>query len=402
VLGIGGVRMLEALGFRIKKYHMNEGHCALLALELLYKNGTDVDKVRESCIFTTHTPVEAAHDKFSYELISELLGEADLSLLKKYGGQDKFNMTLFALNMSNYVNGVAQKHREVVGGMFPGYTVHAITNGVHSYTWTCDSFKRIFNKYLPGWANEPDFLVRVDVIPEEEIWHAHQEAKKNLIDYVNNVTNINMDYNTFTMGFARRATGYKRATFLFSDPERLKKINRRYKMQLIFAGKAHPKDDSGKRIIAEIFDHIKKLKDEIKIVYLPNYDLDLALKFVSGVDVWLNTPLRPLEASGTSGMKAAHNGVINFSVLDGWWVEGCIENVTGWAIGPHPNENLSSWDTYIREKDDLYNKLEYVILPMFYNQRDAWIQMMKNSIGKIAYYFNSHRMMRRYVTEAYL
>ena len=403
VLGIGGARMLEALGFSIRKYHMNEGHSSLLTLELLRRYELDVDRVREMCIFTTHTPVEAGHDKFHYDLIQEIMGEiVPLRFLKKFGGHDRLNMTRLALNLSEFINGVAKRHRDISMEIFPGYEIHAITNGIHSYTWTCESFRRLYDKYLPGWANEPELLVRVGGIPDEEIWHAHMEAKKVLIDYVNKVTNIAMDYDTLTLGFARRATRYKRANLLFSDLEKLRKINKRGKMQIVFAGKAHPKDESGKKLIQEIFGYIEKLKDEIKIVYLEDYDMKLAAKLIPGVDVWLNTPLRPLEASGTSGMKAAHNGVINFSVLDGWWVEGWIEGVTGWAIGPHPDEQLSTEETKIRELDDLYNKLEYIIIPMFYQKRDEWIKMMENSIGKIAYYFNSHRMMRRYVTEAYL
>jgi len=402
VLGIGGVRMLEALGFKIRKYHMNEGHSSLLALELLRRYGMDEAKVRDMCVFTTHTPVEAGHDKFSYEIVEEIMGEfIPLETLKKLGGDDRLNMTRLALNLSEYINGVAKRHRNSSRDMFPGYEIHAITNGIHTYTWTCESFRKIYNKYLPGWANEPELLVRVDLIPDEEIWHAHKEAKKVLIDCINKTTNVGMDYDTLTIGFARRSTGYKRANLIFSDLEKLRKVNRRGKIQIVFAGKAHPKDESGKRIIQEIFHYIEKLNGEIKIVYLEDYDMNLAAKLISGVDVWLNTPLPPLEASGTSGMKAAHNGVINFSVLDGWWVEGWIEGVTGWAIGPHPNESLSNEDCEIRELDDLYNKLVYVIVPMFYQRRDNWIRMMKNSIGKIAYYFNSHRMMHRYVTEAY-
>ena len=403
VLGIGGARILKALGFSIRKYHMNEGHSSLLTLELLKRYRMDIDRVRELCIFTTHTPVEAGHDKFSYDLVQEMMGEiVPLEVLKKFGGHDRLNMTRLALNLSKFINGVAKRHKDVSRKLFPGYEIQSITNGIHSYTWTCESFKTLYDKYLPGWANEPELLVRVGGISDEEIWQAHMEAKRVLIDYVNKVTNIGMDYDTLTLGFARRATGYKRAQLLFSDLEKLKKINRKGKIQIVFAGKAHPKDESGKRLIQEIFDYIEKLKDEIKIVYLEGYDMGLAAKLVSGVDVWLNTPLRPLEASGTSGMKAAHNGVINFSVLDGWWVEGWVEGVTGWAIGPHPDEQLSTEEAKTRELDDLYNKLEYIIIPMFYQKRDEWITMMENSIGKIAYYFNSHRMMRRYVTEAYL
>jgi starch phosphorylase len=363
----------------------------------------DIDRVRDLCIFTTHTPVEAGHDRFSYDLVQEIMGEVvPLGVLKRIGGHDRLNMTRLALNLSKFVNGVAKRHKDVSKKLFPGYEINSITNGVHSYTWTCESFRRVYDKYVPGWANEPELLVRVGGIPDGEIWQAHMEAKKILIDHVKELTNIGMNYDTLTLGFARRATGYKRANLLFSDLEKLRKINRKGRIQIFFAGKAHPRDESGKMLIREIFSYIEKLKDEIKIVYLENYDLELAAKLIPGVDVWLNTPLRPLEASGTSGMKAAHNGVINFSVLDGWWVEGWVEGVTGWAIGPHPDEQLSADEAETRELDDLYNKLEYIIIPMFYQNRDEWIEMMENSVGKIAYYFNSHRMMRRYVTEAYL
>jgi starch phosphorylase len=403
VLGIGGVRILEALGIGVHKYHMNEGHSSLLALELLQKNGMDIDKVRSLCVFTTHTPIEAGHDKFAYDVVREVLGEPVPSdMLKKLGGQERLNMTLLALNLSSYTNGVAKRHRDSARAMFPRYEIHAITNGIHSYTWTCESFRTLYDKYFPGWANEPNLLVRADGILDEDVWRAHEEGKKVLIDYVNKATNVGMDYDTLTLGFARRATGYKRADLLFSDIEKLKRANRKGRIQLIFAGKAHPRDDSGRKLIEQILGYVQTLEGEIKIVYIANYDMDLAAKLVSGVDVWLNTPLRPLEASGTSGMKAAHNGVINFSVLDGWWIEGWIEGVTGWAIGPRQKENVSVEECRRRELYDLYNKLENIIVPMFYSKRDEWIKMMKGSIGKIAYYFNSHRVVQRYVTEAYL
>lgn len=404
VLGIGGVRMLEALGFKVRKYHINEGHASFLALELLQKNDMNPEKVRELCVFTTHTPVESGHDKFSYELVKEVLdGTTDMNVLKTYGGQDSLNMTLLALNLSNYVNGVAKQHQQVSKKMFAGYEIHAVTNGIHSFTWTGESFRKLYDQYLPGWANEPELLARVaDGIPNEEVWRAHKEQKKALIDYVNGLTNVGMEYDTFTIGFARRATEYKRAYLLFSDLERLRKISRKGKIQLIFAGKAHPRDTQGKKLIEQLFSYANQLKPDIKMVYLPNYDIDMAQKLVGGVDVWLNTPLKPLEASGTSGMKAAHNGVLNFSVLDGWWLEGWIENITGWSIGPHPDECLDTSECLQKEIADIYNKLEYVIVPQYYGRRDDWVRMMKKTIGKIAYYFNSHRMMRRYVTEAYL
>jgi starch phosphorylase len=211
-----------------------------------------------------------------------------------------------------------------------------------------------------------------------------------------------MKKDVLTIGFARRATAYKRHNFIFSNLERLKNINKKYPLQIIFAGKAHPRDENGKKIIEEVFRNIKELKKKIKIVYLANSDIEMAKKLTSGCDVWLNTPQRPMEASGTSGMKAAHNGVINFSILDGWWLEGFVEGVTGWSIGPGPGEKIKPDESYRRELADLYNKLEYTVLPMYYNQRDEWMNMMENSIGKIAYYFNTHRMMRRYVLYAYL
>jgi starch phosphorylase len=405
VLGIGGVKMLKALSdnFNIKKYHMNEGHSSLLTLELLKDNEMNTDRVKNLCVFTTHTPVEAAFDQFSYDLVQELLGnEYPLETVKEFAGYDNLNMTLLALKLSRAVNGVAKSHMNHSKKLFPGYQISAITNGVYSYMWTSPHFRALYDKYLPGWANEPELLVRVDSIPDDEIWDAHIEAKKELIDFVRVKTGKELDQNTLTLGFARRTTGYKRATLIFSDLKRLKNVNKKGKIQLIFAGKAHPRDTSGKMLIKEIYNYMAQLKDEIPIVYLENYDMDIAAKLTSGVDVWLNTPLPPLEASGTSGMKAAHNGVINFSVLDGWWVEGCIENVTGWSIGPSPGEVIDEKERRNRELEDLYSKLEYIISPTFYKMRDQWITLMQSSIGKIAYYFNSHRMMRRYVTSAYL
>jgi glycogen phosphorylase len=382
---------------------MNEGHSSLLTLELLKNNSMDADKVRNLCVFTTHTPVAAAFDKFSYDLLSEVLEpEASAEILRTYGGKDKLNMTLLALNLSKYTNGVTEAHMEYSRKLFPGYHIQEITNGVHSYTWTCPYFRELFDKYIRRWANEPELLVKVNTIPEEELWEAHMKAKQDLLNLVHKNTMLQMDIDVLTLGFARRATEYKRATMIFSDIEKLKEVKSQGRIQLIFAGKAHPKDEMGKSLIKDIYEFIDRLKGEINIVYLENYNMEIAAKLTAGVDVWLNTPLPPYEASGTSGMKAAHNGVINFSVLDGWWLEGCVEGLTGWAIGPSPNQWLNEQETRKRELADLYNKLEYLIIPKFYEERDTWIDLMKNSIGKVAYYFNTHRMMRRYTTDAYL
>jgi starch phosphorylase len=414
ILGIGGVRMLKKLGFQIKKYHMNEGHAAFLTLELLheYKKDIeavwdeshiwDIESVKDLCVFTTHTPVDAGHDNFTYTLYEKVFGDYfPVNVLKTLAGEKSVNMTLLGLNLSNFVNGVAKKHGEVSQNMFPGYEINAITNGVHSYTWTSESFKKIFDKYLPGWANEPEIFVRIGIIPDKEIWEAHTDAKKKLIDYVNSAACADMDYDTLTIGFGRRATAYKRADLLFTDLKRLNKIGTG-KIQIIYAGKAHPKDEVGKKLIEKIYAYKETLKGKIKIAFIQNYKMDIALDLVSGVDIWLNTPLRPLEASGTSGMKAAHNGVVNFSVLDGWWIEGHIEGFTGWSIGPAPKEVEPDNKMNRIDADDLYRKLEDTIIPLYYNDRKNWIRMMQNAIGKNAYYFNSHRMMRRYVTEAYI
>jgi starch phosphorylase len=409
VLGIGGVRMLQALGVTVRHYHMNEGHSALLGLELLrrytyltedVRQGEslyDIPRVRELSSFTTHTPIEAGHDRFPYDLVQRVLDhDYDIENIKHLAGEDKLNMTKLALNLSEHVNGVAKKHAEVSKTMFPGYRVHAITNGVHPFTWTAESFRQLYNHYIPSWCHEPQLLMRADCcIPDAAIWEAHVQAKQHLIEKVQELTGVSLLPNIPIFGFARRMTAYKRPDLLFSDLDRLQTIARNHPFQIVLAGKAHPNDESGKRLIEQLHEHARVLADTIPVVYLPDYDMKLAHTLIVGADVWLNTPLPPLEASGTSGMKAAFNGVPNLSVLDGWWIEGCIEGVTGWAIGDVAG---------IADNDgsELYDKLEQVVLPLYYNNdRSNWIKVMKGAISKNASYFNSHRMMHRYVIEAY-
>jgi glycogen phosphorylase len=414
ILGLGGARILDTLGFSIKKYHMNEGHASLLTLELLNRSrrlvedtwderaSWDTFRVSEECVFTTHTPVAAGHDRFPYDMVQRVLGEViPFPLLKELGGKDVLNMTMLAMNLSHYVNGVAKKHGEVSQALFPGYEIHAITNGIHPFTWASPYFVNLYNRYLPSWAKEPELLVRVDTIPDEEIWDAHCGAKAYLFQYIEETTGMKFDPDILTIGFARRAAAYKRGDLIFSDLEKLLKIGKG-RLQLVFGGKAHPKDKPGKELIHRIIEEINVLKGKIKVVYLENYNMDVAARLIPGVDVWLNNPLRPLEASGTSGMKAALNGVPNFSVLDGWWIEGHIEGVTGWSIGPAPTESSITENRSEEDVQDLYKKLENVIIPLYYENRPEWIRVMKNAIGKNAYYFNTHVMMRRYVTEAYI
>ena len=405
VLGIAGVRMLYALGFKIRQYHLNEGHAALLALELARLAGRaddgdglafDLAQVRAQCNFTTHTPVEAGHDQFSYDLVARVLGDGStLEELKRFGGSERLNMTRLALNFSHYINGVAKKHAEVSRAMFPGYRVHAITNGVHPYTWTAKSFAHLYNAHLPGWCHEPELLVRADQIADELIWSAHVESKRALIELVRQRTGTAMDQERPIIGFARRMTAYKRPDLLFADLSALRALAERLPLQIVLAGKAHPKDHDGKELIARLHTRSAELADRIPVAFLEGYDLSLAQVVVAGVDVWLNTPRPPLEASGTSGMKASFNGVPSLSVLDGWWLEGCVPGVTGWAIEPKDGES----DAHAAAA--LYERLRDEVLPLYYGDRRGWIAVMKGAITKNASRFNSHRMLRRYVSDAY-
>ncbi|GMQ99705.1 MAG: alpha-glucan family phosphorylase [Zetaproteobacteria bacterium] len=410
VLGIGGIRLLQALGFTLRQYHMNEGHSALLALELLHRHAYpqedvrpgesayDLPRVRELCDFTTHTPVEAGQDRFSYDLVRRIMAEVvDPDTLKLLAGNDNLNMTRLAINLSEYVNGVAKRHAEVSRKLFPGYHVRAVTNGVHPFTWVSPPYRELFSAHLPGWCHEAEILVRAECcIPDEAIWEAHAQARQGLIDKVRSLTGTKLKPELPILGFARRMTAYKRADLLFTDMARLKAIAERHPFQIVLSGKAHPRDEPGHHLIEELHHHMHELSGIIPMAYIPNYDMDIALSMVSGVDVWLNTPLKPMEASGTSGMKAAFNGVPNLSVLDGWWIEGCIEGITGWAIGGS-GEAANGGDA-----SSLYDKLEKVVLPLYYGDRGSWIAVMKGAISKNASYFNSHRMMRRYAAEAYV
>ncbi len=401
VLGVGGVRVLQALGIEtIERFHMNEGHAATLTLEL-FRNAKDLERVRRRCVFTTHTPVAAGHDQFDLSFARPMLGEMlPDSLVPEVTFENKLNMTMLALHFSHYINGVAKRHGEVSRRMFPGYTIDSITNGVHSATWTSEPFKRLFDTHMPGWRADSYILRSALSIDKQEIWSAHMEAKRELVDFVNGRYNSGFAYESFTIGFARRQTEYKRPDLLISDIPKLTRIAENAgPIQIVYAGKAHPKDASGKESIRKIVGTAKKLSGKVKMVYIPNYDIAIGKMMVAGVDLWLNTPRRPFEASGTSGMKAAHNGVPQFSTLDGWWLEGCIENITGWAIGPEKTAQQESDDEIDRR--DLYEKLEEWILPKYYHDRDNWIRTMRSCIAINGSFFNTNRMVQQYVVNAY-
>jgi starch phosphorylase len=413
VIGIGGVRMLRALGYRdLEVFHMNEGHAALLTVELLNERVAargefaptvdDIAAVRKMCVFTTHTPVPAGHDQFPVSLVDQVLGRMDT--LRSHASTFRdghLNMTYLALNLSRYVNAVARKHGEVSRGMFPDYQVDSITNGVHAATWTSDPFARLFDERMPGWRQDNYNLRHALFVPVDSIWNAHTHAKGALIDFANRTMGTTMDVNAFTIGFARRAATYKRADLLLSDVERLRAIARKFgSLQIIYAGKAHPRDGGGKDMIHRVHQAIRALAPEVKAVYLPNYEMDLGRVVTSGVDLWLNNPQRPLEASGTSGMKSALNGVPSLSVPDGWWIEGCIEGVTGWAINGERFDGDAATEA-MNDSRAMYDKIENVILPMFHQQRERYIEIMRHAIAINGVYFNTQRMVQEYVVRAY-
>lgn len=410
VLGIGGVRLLRALGFsHIDRFHMNEGHSALLALALLEERkgranlggvtDEDIEAVRRNCIFTTHTPVPAGQDQFSRELAASVLGPDRMTMLEETRccSLGKLNMTYLGLRCSGYVNGVAMRHGEISQGMFPDYPVHAITNGVHAASWVSAPFQRLYDRHIPEWRRDNLYLRYAIGIGLGEIMHAHADAKAEAIREIEKATGVRLSEHVAIIGFARRAAAYKRADLIFSDLNRLRAIREKSgPFQIVFGGKSHPRDEEGKAVIRRVFHAAEALKGAIPVVYLENYDLRWARLLTSGSDLWLNTPHRPFEASGTSGMKAALNGVPSFSIRDGWWLEGHFEGVTGWAIGYDEDP-----EDHEIEIASLYDKLERTILPLFYTRPKAFTAVMRSAIALNGAFFNTQRMISQYVMNAY-
>ncbi|MEM2619301.1 MAG: alpha-glucan family phosphorylase [Candidatus Hadarchaeales archaeon] len=387
VLGMGGVRMLEALGYEPEKYHLNESHTALACLELLSKLG-EVEKVRERCIFTSHTPLPTGHEQFPYQLAEEVLGKLPQQV-KELAGRENLNLTKLALSLSGFTNAVSRRHRETMEQMFPEHRIEAITNGVHSLTWTSESFKKLFDRYLPGWRDDPFRLKHATMIPDEEIWRAHETEKRKLLEFIERKTGVKLHLGIFTLGFARRMTVYKRPLLIFRNIPELLKVGSG-KLQLVFGGKAYPTDKEGRESIRKILGLAGKLWGKIGVVYLENYGMEEARYLTAGVDLWLSLPERPLEACGTSGMKAAHNGIPQLGIPDGWWAEGCIEGVTGWSVGEEKVRKMQD----AQDAKALYSKLR-IIIPTFYNRR-KWVWIMKQTIAHTASYYNTHRMVQEY------
>ncbi len=412
ILGIGGVTLLRALGYvNLRAFHMNEGHSALLTVALLEEQvggrglgavgSADHEAVRERCVFTTHTPVPAGHDQFPLELAREILGNERVDGLLSLDCcvDHTLNMTYLALSFSRYVNGVAMRHGQVSRGMFPKYPIASITNGVHVPTWTSRPFQQLFDEFIPRWRADVQNLRYAVSIPIERVRSAHEACKATLLDAVHARTGRKLDARVMTIGYARRAATYKRADLIFQDLDRLRSMARSVgPIQLVYAGKAHPRDAEGKAMIRRVFEAAEHLRDAVQVVYLENYDMEIASFLIGGVDIWLNTPQKPQEASGTSGMKAAINGVPSLSVLDGWWIEGHVEGVTGWSIG-------DSWEDgdgdVGRESAELYDKLERVILPLFYGKPAGYGQVMRSCISLNGSFFNARRMVLQYRENAY-
>jgi len=406
VLGLAGIALLQALGVKPEVYHMNEGHAALLGIGLLEERlgaapldqatEEDVAEIANCCVFTTHTPVPAGHDQFGLDQMYSVLGSARGNAIERFGclHNGLLNMTYLALRFSRYVNGVAMQHGKVSQQMFPDYHVHSITNGVHAATWLSEPMRALLDEEIPDWRHDNNYFRSVYGIAPAKIANCHEVAKQRLFTEVYKRSGLQFNPKMLTLGFARRVATYKRASLLFHDPKRLVKLAKKIGgLQILFAGKAHPADNAGKGLIRDVFESAANLKSSgIRILYLENYDWELGALLTQGVDVWVNTPRRPYEASGTSGMKAALNGVPSLSVLDGWWIEGCAEDVTGWAIDDAEDED--------GEASSLYDKLENKIAPL-YARPSAWARVQQHCIGINGTFFNTHRMLGQYFYNAY-
>jgi len=416
VLGLGGVAMLCALGHDPSTFHMNEGHAALVPVGLLAQSvggpvgeatEADLTSVRARCVFTTHTPVPAGHDRFKSSVVSEVLGAGLAGDLRRLGCLERgqLNMTKLGMFFSHFVNGVAQRHAAVSQAMFSHYKVHAVTNGVHAGTWAAPSSQQLFDRHAPCWRADNALLRYLSTAPVAEVRAAHDAAKQALLHEVARRTGRVLDHDVLTIGVARRAAAYKRNDLLLSDPDRLRRlVDDIGPLQIVYSGKSHPMDEAGKEIIERIGAEARALGDDIPVVYLANYDLALGALLCSGVDLWLNTPVAPNEASGTSGMKAALNGVPSLSVLDGWWLEGHIEGVTGWAIGGDPGLAVAEGlDRAAGAADaaEMYRMLEEVVAPLYYRDRDGFTAVGRGAMALNGSFFTTERMVSQYAESAY-
>ena len=395
LLGVGGVKLLDLLEKDIEGLHLNEGHSTFALLEML-KRGWSRDELQKRTLFTTHTPVPAGHDRFEWDDVKSVLGDLfpdDAKELVIQAGDpengNRCSMSHLAVALSGKINAVSNLNAWVASEMFGEHHINPITNGVHHKTWTSPTMKDLFDKQLPGWRSDPTQLGYAGNISDEDILNSRKENRSIFRELVKASSGVELDEKCLTIGFARRFATYKRANLVFSDLERLRSFGAG-KIQFVFSGKAHPRDEGGKQLIRDIYGSAKELEKEIPVVFLENYDMATGLAMTSGVDIWLNNPIRPFEASGTSGMKAAMNGVPNCSILDGWWPEGCQHGVNGWKIGDSENDRNDE-----RDSNFVYDVLEKEVLPAWEEGGSVWANIMRSSIVTSSR-FTGARMISEY------
>ena len=396
LLGVGGVQLFDHLQIELNGIHLNEGHCTFAMLELLSR-GWSREQLTEKSLFTTHTPVPAGHDRFEWSLVKEIMGDKlpddAQELVRNAGdseGGNRCSMSHLAVALSTSVNAVSILNAEVAQTMFSEKKIIPITNGVHHPTWTSSTMTKLFDEHLPEWKANPNRLKEAQKIPIEALKQARNENRKHLRDLVRNETGVEFEEHRLTIGFARRFATYKRANLVFHDLEKLREIGAG-RIQFVFSGKAHPKDEGGKQLIRDIFASAKTVEEEIPVAFLENYSMATGLAMTSGVDIWLNNPIRPLEASGTSGMKAAMNGVPNCSILDGWWPEACKHGINGWAIGNAEDDRNDP-----RDAENIYSTLQNDVLPSWERKDETWANIMRESIASSAG-FTGRRMIEDYL-----
>ena len=395
VLGVGGVQLFDHLEVELSGLHLNEGHCTFAMLELL-KRGWSREQLAQRSLFTTHTPVPAGHDRFDWSLVEDVIGDLlpayAKELVRSAGDPEhgaRCSMSHLAVSLSTSVNAVSKLNADVAMTMFD-QNIQPITNGVHHITWTSPVMSSLFDKHLADWRIQPESISNAKTLPTKYLMEARSKARRQLHDYVQSTTGVELFSDRLTIGFARRFATYKRANLVFKDLERLRAIGGG-KIQFVFSGKAHPRDQGGKQLIRYIFESADQIADEIPVAFIENYDMHTGLMMTSGVDIWLNNPIRPMEASGTSGMKAAMNGVPNCSILDGWWPEACIHGVNGWAIGNAEDDRNDD-----RDAENIYNVLQHDVIPLWEQEGDGWAEMMKASIAASAG-FTGQRMIQDYL-----
>jgi glycogen phosphorylase len=403
VLGVGGYRMLKALGRDVQVYHLNESHAAFATVELLRERGAEGAK--RSCVFTTHTPIAAGNDTFPVASVREAFRSYSWVNWDAESVDGVVSLAKVAARHSGVTNAVSLKHKFVSNGVVGLDRIVYVTNGVYHRRWVHPELKKLYDRYIPGWAESPSLLGRAYAIPSEDLRGAHAEAKRALVSFVKERGGVGFEEDALVITVAKRFTSYKRNGMVLGDTDSLGRIaSKSGKIQIIVAGKAHPRDDVAKGMLAEAIQKASRVNESVgnvRVAVLENYDIDMAKVLVAGSDVWLNNPRRPLEACGTSGMKAAMNGVLNLSVYDGWWLEGGVEGVNGWGIGRRTEWTDLAGPAEGEDEKDLYTKLAESVVPTYYGQREKWTEMSKSSIATVGPQFNSYRMAEDYLTRVY-